>query len=389
MHKICVYNTISEKGLAVFPQQNYEFLDAPKQADAILLRSHSLHEQDIPGTIKAIARAGAGVNNVPIEQCTLQGIPVFNTPGANANAVKELVIAGLLLAARHICSGWDYTRHLQGDDAVINHEVEQAKKQFAGFELPGKTLAVIGLGAIGLRVANAAIALGMRVIGYDPAITIQHAWQLSAQVEQAATLPQAIAQADFVTLHVPYNEQTKHLINTDTLAKMQANTILLNFARGPIVDNRALLATLETGHIARYVCDFPANALHNNPNVIALPHLGASTQEAQENCAVMAATQLRRFLEDGEIVNAVNFPDATMPRTEGYRLSIVNANVPNMLGQISTTLADHDFNIIDMLNKSRGEIAYTLVDVSQPLTKEVLKALTAINGILRVHAIHS
>jgi D-3-phosphoglycerate dehydrogenase len=312
---------------------------------------------------------------------------VFNAPGANANAVKELVLAGMLLAARNICAAWDFARNLEGDDETIHKAAENGKKQFVGFELPGRVLGVIGLGAIGIRVANAAIDLGMRVIGYDPKITVQAAWRLSSKVEQATSLDDLLSRCDFVSFHVPLTDETRGMINADRLRRMKKGATILNFAREPIVDAAAVCQAIDEGRIHAYVCDFPANALKGRQRVITLPHIGASTNEAEENCAVMIADQLRDYLENGNITNSVNFPEVQMPRGEGFRIAIANANVPNMVGQISTVLAQAGYNILDMLNKSRGDIAYTLTDVNKPVSEDVIKAIAAIEGVLKVRSI--
>ena len=335
----------------------------------------------------AVGRAGAGTNNIPVNEMTERGIPVFNAPGANANAVKELTIAGLLLASRNICQAWDFARRLEGNDEDIDAATEAGKKNFVGTELPGRTLGVIGLGAIGVEVANTALALGMQVVGFDPDITVRRAWELSSEVRQAVSLGDLLTQVDMVSVHVPMSTNTKALVDGARLEQMRPNAILLNFARGPIVDEAAVIKALNTGRLSAYVCDFPSNALKQHSGVIALPHIGASTREAEENCAIMVTNQIRDFLENGNIRNAVNFPEVIMPRGSGYRLAVVNANVPNMLGQISTALANADLNIIDMLNKSRANIAYTLADVESPLTPSVLDAIGAIDGVRSVRAL--
>ncbi len=386
MFKIQTYNAIAQQGLEQFPGSNYQ-IGNHSDPDAILLRSQDLNAHEFNDNLQAVARAGAGVNNIPVKKLTVKGIPVFNTPGANANAVKELVIAGLLLSCRNICHAWHFANQLQGNDAELHKQVEANKKQFAGFELPGRTLAVIGLGAIGVQVANAAIALGMHVIGYDPEISIKRAWQLSANVQQADSLDEALAKAQFVTVHVPYVDATHHLIGQKQIAKMPDGAILLNFAREAIIDQDALHSALNTKKITCYVCDFPTSALQNNPQVISLPHLGASTEEAEINCAIMAAETLRDFLENGHIHNAVNFPAVSMPRNGGYRLAISNSNVPNMVGQISTILGGSNINIIDMINKSRDEVAYTLVDIATAPPQAAIEAISKINGILKVRVI--
>lgn len=382
MFKIKLYNNIADAGLKHFPTDKYSVNHDITEPNAILLRSENLHEMTIPEELFAVARAGAGTNNIPVERLNEKGIPVFNTPGANANAVKELVIAGLLLASRNICQSWDYTRQLKGDDQEVSVAVEKGKKQFVGFELPGRTIAVIGLGAIGVKVANAAVSLGMRVIGFDPGITIRRAWELSSDVEKAEQIEHALQAADFVSVHVPYNPNTENLFNQNTINAMKAGAVLINFARAGIVNQDAVLAALETNKLHYYICDFPSNRIKDHKNVITLPHLGASTKEAEENCAVMAAQQLRAYLEDGTIHNSINFPETKMPRNGGTRIAITNANVPNMLGQISTTLAEANLNIVDMINKSREDLAYTLLDVEGEVPEETINQLRSIEGVL-------
>ncbi|HEV2228650.1 MAG TPA: phosphoglycerate dehydrogenase [Steroidobacteraceae bacterium] len=382
-YRILTLNQISPRGLERLPRELYEVGPDIAEPDAILVRSAELDPAAIPPSVRAIARAGAGVNNIPVEAMSRRGVPVFNSPGANANAVKELVLAGLLLAARNLGPAWLFTRALRGDDEAIEREVERGKKQFLGFELPGRTLGVVGLGAIGVEVANSALALGMKVLGYDPQITVQRAWQLSASVEQALSLEDLFARADAVTVHVPLNEATTALVNARRLALMKEGGTLLNFARAGIVDDAAVIAALDAGRLRGYVCDFPNNALKDHPKVVTLPHLGASTGEAEENCAVMAAEQLREFLENGNLRNSVNYPEAVLPRLPNTtRLAIANRNVPNMVGQISTALAQHRINIADLLNKSRGEYAYTLIDADGALGAEVLAEMRAIEGVL-------
>lgn len=380
--RIRTYNAISALGLDRLPGE-YEVgadVDAP---DAVLVRSADLHKVELPDTVLAVARAGAGTNNIPVAELSRRGIVVFNTPGANANAVKELVIAGILLAARNLVPAAEFAAGLTGTDAEINEATERGKKDFVGFELPGKTLGVIGLGAIGVQVANAARGLGMRVLGFDPQITIHHAWALSSDIERAATLEDVFAGADLVTVHVPLVEATKKLVAVDRLALMKPGSVLLNFSRAGIVDETAVLAALESGALRSYVCDFPSAALSGNAKVVALPHLGASTGEAEDNCAVMAAEQLAAYLADGEIHNSVNFPDASLRRAPGTtRLAIANSNVPNMVGQISTLLADAGLNIADLLNTSRGELAYTLIDVDGDLSDLVMAQIRSIVGVL-------
>lgn len=388
MYKILTLNNISIAGLERLPRDSYEIASEIQHPDAILLRSFKMHDMEIPETLKAVGRAGAGVNNIPIDKMSARGIPVFNAPGANANAVKELVIAGMLLGCRNIAQAWDFARELEGDDTAINKATEAGKKNFAGFELPGRTLGVIGLGAIGVKVANAALGLGMNVIGYDPEITVQRAWQLSSQVQQATSVDDLLAHSDFVTFHVPLMDATRGMINAARLRLMKKGVVLLNFSRDGILDDQAVVNAIDEGKVYSYVCDFPSNLLKKHPRVITLPHLGASTAEAEDNCAIMVANQVRDFLENGNVTNSVNFPEVVMPRAQGgYRLTIVNANVPNMLGQISTDLAKAGLNIIDMLNKSRGEIAYTVVDVESEIPAATVTEIAAIEGVLSVRTI--
>lgn len=387
MFKILTYNNIAAVGLDRFPREGYEMASEIQHPDAIMLRSFDLHGLDIPETLKAVGRAGAGVNNIPVAEYTRRGIPVFNAPGANANAVKELVIAGMLLAARRICPAWDYVRGLEGDDQALHKLVEQGKKQFAGFELAGKTLAVLGLGAIGVKVANAAMDLGMQVVGYDPQLTVESAWQLSSLAKRARSIDHLIGQADFVTLHVPLNDHTRHIINAARLDYMKKGAILLNFSRDQVVDEDAVLAALDAGQLGAYVCDFPSRKLLGHAGVTALPHLGASTVEAEDNCAIMVADQLRDYLENGNIRNSVNLPEVVVPRIEGVRLSIVNENVPNMVGQVSAALAEANLNILDLVNKSRADVAYTLVDVNAPIPDATLQRIRATAGVLSARVI--
>jgi len=387
VYKILTLNNISVVGLERLPRDRYEVASEIKNPDAILLRSFKMHGMELPASVKAVGRAGAGVNNIPVDEMSKKGIPVFNAPGANANAVKELVVAGMLLAARNICQAWDYARRLEGDDASLSKQVEAGKKDYVGFELPGRTLGVVGLGAIGVMVANAAQKLGMKVLGYDPQITVQAAWRLSSDVQQARSLDDLLAQSDMVTFHVPLVDATRQMINRERLAFMKQGVTILNFAREGIVDEQAIADGVNTSKVHAYVCDFPTQLLKNNPRVIALPHLGASTNEAEDNCAMMVADQLREFLENGNITNSVNFPEVVMPRSEGYRIAIANANVPNMVGQISTAMAGAGLNIIDMLNKSKGEVAYTLIDVHQPVPAAVMERIAGIAGVLAVRTL--
>lgn len=382
-YQIKTLNAISKVGLNRLPADTYTVGNDIAEPDALLLRSANLHDVEIPASVLAVARAGAGTNNIPIPQYSARGIPVFNTPGANANAVKELVIAALFLAARNIIDAAAFAHRLDGDAASMDKAVEGGKKAFVGFELPGRTLGVIGLGAIGVEVANAAAALGMRVLGYDPGITVEHAWKLSSFVEHVTSLESLLKRADIVTVHVPLIPATRGLIDAEKLALMRRSAVLVNFARGPIVDQDALIEALESGKLRGYVCDFPTPELNKRPHVVTLPHLGASTNEAEENCARMAADELREFLEHGTILNSVNFPNADLPRAEGTsRIAIANSNVPNMVGQISTLLAEAGFNISDLLNKSRGDLAYTLVDVEGEVPAALFEQIKGLDGVL-------
>lgn len=381
MFRVLTLNNISPLGLARLPKDRFHVGGDIKDPDAILLRSYKMHDMELPKSLLAVGRAGAGVNNIPVAKLTELGVPVFNAPGANANAVKELVIAGLLLASRNICQAWDFARNLSGTDAEIGKAVEAGKKNYAGFELPGRTLGVIGLGAVGRMVANAGVALGMKVIGYDPGITVEGAWQLSADVAKAASVDELLRAVDFVTLHVPLLDATRHLINAERLKHMKKGAVILNFSREGIVDDAAVSAAIKAGQVYGYVCDFPSNLLKNHERVVALPHLGASTQEAEDNCAVMVADEVRDFLENGNIRNSVNFPEVVAPRESQYRLIVANENVPNMLGQISTAMAEAGLNIHDMVNKSRGDIAYTVVDLDVPVPEGVRRQVAGIAGV--------
>jgi D-3-phosphoglycerate dehydrogenase len=382
--RILTLNKISAVGLERFPSARYVVGSELAEPDAILVRSQNMLQMRIPSTVLAIGRAGAGTNNVPVKAMSERGVPVFNAPGANANAVKELVIAGMLLAARHIIPALHFTDSIKGDDETLRKLVEDGKKQYAGIELRGRTLGVVGLGAVGRLVADAAICLGMKVVGFDPEITVDAAWSLPSQVRRAHSIEELLRHSDFVTLHVPLADATRALINDKRVRAMKAGGVLLNFSRDAIVDNDAVLAGLAQKHLRAYVCDFPAGRMQNTPGVIALPHLGASTQEAEENCALMVADELRDYLEHGDVQHAVNFPDVYMARESAHRLAIVNANVPNMLGQISTTLAAAGINIHNMVNKSRGDVAYTLVDVDSAIGDELIRKITDIPGVLQV-----
>jgi len=382
MFKVLTLNNIAVEGLRRLPRERYEVASEIAHPDAILLRSHNMHDMEIPETVAAIGRAGAGTNNIPIEKMSARGVPVFNAPGANANAVKELVIAGLLLGARNLCAANRYVSELTESGAALSKAVEAGKKQYVGFELPGKTIGVIGLGAIGVEVANAALDLGMKVVGFDPKITVRNAWQLSSGVEQADTLDQLFQHADFVTCHVPLLDGTRGIVNQDRLALMNSGGVLINFARGGIVDDRAATAALDSGKLHAYVTDFPTRELLDHPKVVALPHLGASTGEAEANCAIMVAENVRDYLENGNVRHSVNFPEARLPRLDAWRITVSNANVPNMVGQISTCIAEAGLNIEDLLNKSIGEFAYTMVDVNAEPSSELLDKIRSIAGVL-------
>ena len=386
--RILPLNQISARGLARLPPDRYQVAPGISAPHAVLLRSADMHSMALPDGLLAVARAGAGTNNIPVAALSARGIPVFNAPGANANAVKELVIAGVLIAARNICDAWQFVRDLEAEGEALESAVEGGKKQFVGWELPGRTLGVVGLGAVGVEVANAAHALGMKVLGYDPQITVQRAWQLSAGVSQALSVDDLFTRAEVVTLHVPAVAATRGLVNAARLKLMKKGAALLNFARAEIVVENDVLAALDSGQLASYVCDFPTAATKRHRKVVALPHLGASTGEAEENCAVMVAETLRDFLENGNLRHSVNFPEAVLLRLPNTsRLAIANANVPNMVGQISTALAGANINIADLLNKSRGEIAYTLIDTDGPVPEATVAQLRAIHGVLSVRVV--
>ncbi len=388
MFKILTLNNISVTGLDRLPRENYEIASEIQHPDAVLVRSFKMHDWDVPESLQAIGRAGAGVNNIPVEEMTTRGIPVFNAPGANANAVQELVLTGMLLSARNICPAWEFAKQLEGDDSEISKQVEAGKKNFVGFELPGKTLGVIGLGAIGIKIANTAIALGMRVIGYDPKITVQSAWKLSHEVEQATSVDDLLTHCDFVTFHVPLIEATKNMINADRLANMRDNVTILNFARSGIVNDEAVVAALDSGKVNAYVCDFPSNLLKQHPKVIALPHLGASTAEAEDNCAIMVAEQVKDYLENGNITNSVNFPSIKMRKqADQFRLTVAHENVPNILSSVTNAIAKVDINIVDMLSKSLNDAAYTLIDIEAPLAESTQDEIKAIEGVLNVRCL--
>lgn len=389
MYKVQALNAIATVGLNQFPRNLYEVASEIRYPDAILVRSAIMHDMPIPETLRVVGRAGTGINNIPINEMTKRGIPVLNTPGANANAVKEMVIAGMLLASRNICQAWNFSQHLSGDNVAIHERVESEKKRFVGFELAGKTLGVIGLGNVGVKVANTAIALGMRVLGYDPTITTKRAWELSATVEQAFSIDSLLMQSEFVTFHVPLNKETEQMIHASRIQAMKPGMVVLNFAREGIIDVMALKHALDNKHLTAYVSDFPCAELIEHPDVINLPHIGASTKEAEENCATMVVKQIRDYLENGAIVNSVNFPTIEMPFTNGFRIAIVNANVPNMVAQISSELAHAGLNIIDLINKSRDDIAYTLIDLNAEISDTLMKKISSIEGVIQIRRFSS
>ena len=382
MIKILSLDSIAAEGLRRFPPERYEVASEIADPDAVILRSFNMHDMNLAESIVAIGRAGVGTNNIPVAAMSVCGVPVFNAPGANANAVKELAIAGILIAARNICHARDYVKGLSEAGDALDKAVEAGKKQFVGFELPGKTLGVIGLGAVGVEVANAALAMGMKVIGFDPKITVRRAWQLSAGVEHTETLDQLFQKADAITLHVPLAEETRGLVNRERLALLKDGAVLINFSRGGVVDNEAVIGALDNGKLHTYISDFPTADLIAHPKTVVLPHLGASTGEAEENCAVMVAESLKDFLENGNIRFSVNFPETRLPRLDAWRIAIANENVPNMVGQISTCLATAGLNIEDLLNKSIGDLAYTIVDVNGPVTEATMAEIRAIDGVL-------
>jgi D-3-phosphoglycerate dehydrogenase len=388
-YQVLTLNQISSRGLQRLPPERYASGSDIAQPDAILLRSHDMHGMSIPASVLAVGRCGAGTNNIPVAALTKRGIPVFNAPGANANAVRELVLAAMLMAARNLVPALRYVDSLAADTPDMEKRVEAAKRQFAGIELPNRTLGIVGLGAIGSLVADTAIKLGMNVIGYDPEITVDAAWRLPSNVVRASRLEDLLRQSDFVSLHLPLINATRHLLNEERFALMKPHAVLLNFARDGIVDEAAAVGALRGNRLKAYFCDFPGPALIGKPGVVALPHLGASTEEAEENCAVMVASQVRAFLEDGVIANAVNFPSVDMSRESPFRLSMAHLNVPNMLGQISTAMAAAGLNIHNMVNKSRGEMAYTLLDADSPIPESGLAAIAGIEGMLAVRAISS
>ncbi|MCU7799090.1 MAG: phosphoglycerate dehydrogenase [gamma proteobacterium symbiont of Lucinoma myriamae] len=388
MNKILTLNNISVAGLEKFSRESYEIASEIQHPDGILLRSFKMHDMEIPESLKAVGRAGTGVNNIPVDKMSAKGIPVFNAPGANANAVKELVLAGMLMSARHIGPAWEFAKGQEGTDEEISKAVEAGKKNFGGFELPGKTLGVVGLGAIGRAVAKVAEDLGMNVIGFDPGLTVEGAWMISSSVEQAASFDAMLPKVDFLTFHVPLIDVTRNMLNADRIKLLKKEATILNFARGGIIDDEAMAEALTSGHVYGYINDFANNTLKDVPNVVTLPHLGASTQDAEDNCAIIVSNNVREYLENGNIKLSVNFPEVNMPKAEGcHRITIANSNVPNMLGQISSLLADANLNISDMVNKSKGDLAYTIVDVNGTVPTDIVDALEAIDGVLAVRVL--
>jgi D-3-phosphoglycerate dehydrogenase len=382
--QVLIFNNVSQNGLKRLPVERFACAKDVAKPDAILLRSADLHKVEIARSVMAIGRAGSGTNNIPVGEMTKRGVPVFNAPGANANAVKELVLAGMLLAARNIGGAIKFVAALDPKDPEMEKKVEDGKKMFAGYEISGHTLGIVGLGKIGCLVADAAIKLGMNVVGYDPEITVDAAWSLPSQVRRANSLGEVLKSCNFVTLHVPLVDATRKMVNAGSIEQMKQGAVLLNFSRDGVVDEAAVLAALEAKKLGCYVCDFPSPQANAHPQVIALPHLGASTREAEENCAMMVADQVRDYMLDGNVVNAVNFPNVAMPRESNFRIAIANANVPNMVGQISTAMAEARLNIHNMMNKSKKDLAYTLVDVDSEVPKTVIEQIARIEGVLAV-----
>ncbi len=387
--KIKTYNAISVKGLDRFTRERYEVASEIGHPDAFLLRSQKLHDEPIPESLVAVARAGAGVNNIPVDNYSERGIVVFNTPGANANAVKELVLAGLLLGSRGITQGMNFVQSLtdMDDAAAMSKLLEREKKRFAGNELYGRTLGVVGLGAIGSMVAEMALALGMKVLGYDPALSVEAAWRLPSQVERMENLQSLLGKADYVSLHVPALDATRHMINAEALQSAKAGMILVNFARDAIVDPEAIVNSLDDGNLAQYICDFPEPCLLGRSDVIAMPHIGASTAEAEENCALMAADQLMDYLENGNVRNSVNFPAVKMARAGKARITFSNSNVSGVLGHVLSVLAEHEVNVLDMMNKSRGGLAYNIIDIEETPDSELIEAVKAVEHVIGVRLI--
>ena len=381
---VLILNQISQNGLKRLPAERYQVGKDVPNPDAIMVRSADMHSMEIAKSVQAIGRAGAGTNNIPVKAMSARGVPVFNAPGANANAVKELVVAGMLLSARNIGGAMKFVSALDPRDPDMEKKVEDGKKNFAGFELAGHTLGVIGLGKIGCLVADVAIKLGMNVLGYDPEITVEAAWSLPSQVRKANSVAEVLKNANFISMHVPLVDATRKMINAEMLTHAKHGAVLLNFSREGVVDEAAVIAALDAKKLSAYVCDFPSPHVNNHPGVIALPHLGASTGEAEENCAIMVAEQLRDYMEHGNVQNAVNFPNVAMPRESNFRIAVANSNVPNMLGQISTAMANAGLNIHNMMNKSKGDVAYTLVDVDSAVPGKVVDAIAGIAGVLAV-----
>jgi D-3-phosphoglycerate dehydrogenase len=382
--EVLTLNAISPRGLARLPRDRYRVSSDTPAPAAIIVRSFSLHDREIPATVRAIGRAGAGVNNIPVKAMSARGIPVFNAPGANANAVKELVIAGLILGCRHLCQGWEFARALEGTDPELHKAVEAGKKKFVGTEISGRTLGVVGLGAIGRNVANAASALGMHVVGFDPLLTVEGAAQLSSAVKRVEALDDLVDVAEFLTVHVPLIDETRNLVNAERIARMPPNAVVLNFAREGIVDEAAVVAALDAGHLGAYVSDFPVNQTRHHPKCVTLPHLGASTAEAEENCAIMVADQIRDFLEHGNVHNSVNFPEVTIPRATGHRIVSATTSQPGMAGQISDALRKSGGKIQNMASLSRGDLAYIVVDLDAPVPAETLKVIGSGDGVLMI-----
>lgn len=389
MFKVKTYNAISSKGLNRFPRDVYEVASEISTPDAYILRSHKLHGEAIPASLKAVARAGAGVNNIPVDDYTKAGVVVFNTPGANANAVKELVMAGLLLSSRDISGGMNYVQGLTdiSDAGEMGKLLEKEKKRFAGGEIYGRTLGVVGLGAIGSMVAEMALAMGMKVVGYDPALSVEAAWKLPSQVEKMENLQSLLSRSDFITLHVPAIEPTRNMINRESLQSVKQGAVLLNFARDAIVDAEAVVESLDAEQLGMYVCDFPEPCLLGRDDVLPMPHIGASTAEAEENCAVMAADQIVDYLENGSIKNSVNFPIISLPRSEGVRITFCNDNVSGVLGHVLSVFTENEINVLDMMNKSRGDVAYNIIDVEQSPSDDVIAAIKAVEHVIGVRVL--
>ncbi len=387
MFNIKTINNISDKGLSRLPAEIYSVDPDIENPDAIILRSQNLHDMEVPSNLKVVGRAGAGTNNVPVEKLGEHGIVVFNAPGANANAVKELVVCGMLLACRNICQAWQYAANVEGSDEQQNKAVEAGKKKYVGYELPGRTLGVVGLGAIGVEIANAAVALGMRVVGFDPTITVKSAWKMSSLVEEMASIEELLKEADFVTFHVPLIDATLNLLNSKRIAGMKDGAVILNFARNGVVDDEAALAALESGKLSAYVCDFPSEKLKRNERVITLPHLGASTVEAEENCAMMIADQIKDFLENGNIRNSVNFPTVKLPRGGKSRVALTHKNMPDMIAKITAAVGDAGFNIHHMRNESKNDLAYTLMDIECEIGEDLIGKFGAIEGVLKARKV--